>query len=188
MTVGLGILILARSHKGNPHTYVTDCSAATGGCRAPFVATFGYAFRLHILPVGCMRKPALIKLALFLLGIAIGAIGAANIVNVLRQRDAYPRGVMSVMQHHYAMLRQELRLHRCNAIATTKPLASLREFAGDLEQVFYPDDTADAPFGEYAQRLRDVLAGASGVADCPALAPTVDKIGAACDACHREYR
>ena len=133
-------------------------------------------------------KPALIKLSLFLLGITIGAIGAANIVSALRQRDAYPRGVMNVMQHHYAMLRQELRLHSCNGTATTKPLASLREFAGDLEQVFYSNDTADPPFGEYAQRLRDLLAATSGVADCPALAPAVDKIGATCDACHRQYR
>lgn len=135
-----------------------------------------------------MRNPNLVKLALFLLGIAVGAIGAANLVNALRQRDAYPRGVMNVMQHRYATLRQELRLKRCEVKTTASALASLHEFAGDLEQVFYPDDTADAPFREFAQRLRDALDTASGVADCPALAPTVDKIGAACDACHREYR
>jgi hypothetical protein len=92
------------------------------------------------------------------------------------------------MQHRFGVLRQEIRLKRCDLKTTTPALASLRDFAGDLEQVFYPDDTADTPFGEYAQRLRDVLAADGAATDCLTLAPVVEKIGAACDACHREYR
>jgi cytochrome c556 len=135
-----------------------------------------------------LTQSALIKLCLFLLGIVLGAAAATQVVNALRQRDAYPRGVMDVMQHHYALLRQDVRLQRCDAKATTSPVFSLRQLAGDLENVFYPDAEADAPFREHAQRLRDGLTAATTATDCSTLAPIVDKIGAACDACHREYR
>ena len=128
------------------------------------------------------------NLILFVLGIAMGAFGAVNIVNTLRQRDAYPRGLMNVMQHHQAMLRQELRRNRCDAKTTAATLAGLAQSANDLEEAVYPDAIADAPFREYAQTLRDAVTSASASLDCPSLAPAVSKIGAACDACHRQYR
>jgi cytochrome c556 len=128
------------------------------------------------------------NLILFLLGIAVGALGAVNIVNTLRQRDAYPRGLMNVMQHHEAMLWQDLRLKRCDAKTTAAALASLQDLAKDIEPAFDSEGTADAPFREYAQRLRDTLSASSGATDCPALASGVNKIGAACDACHRQFR
>jgi cytochrome c556 len=128
------------------------------------------------------------NLILFLLGIAIGAICAVSAVSALHQRDAYPRGVMIVMQHHQATLRQELRRNRCDASTTAGALVGLHELAKDLEAAVYPAETADAPFREYAQHLRDTLAATSGATDCAALAPNVEKIGAACEACHRQYR
>jgi cytochrome c556 len=128
------------------------------------------------------------NLILLLLGIALGAAGGVVTVNTLNRRDAYPRGVMNVMQHHLAMLRHEAQLHRCEAETTSPALANLHGLAGDLEQTFYPDDTPDAPFREYAQQLRDALAAASAATDCSSLAPNVEKIGVACDACHRQYR
>jgi cytochrome c556 len=128
------------------------------------------------------------NLVLFLLGIAIGAIGAASIVNALRQRDAYPRGLMNVMQHHEALLRRAVRLNRCDAKITAPALGSLQELAKDIEAAFDSESTTDAPFREYAQRLRDTLAATSSAVDCPALASGVTKIGAACDDCHRQYR
>jgi cytochrome c556 len=125
---------------------------------------------------------------LFVLGIAVGAFGAVNIANTLRQRDAYPRGLMNVMQHREAMLRQELRRHRCDANTTATALAGLKQSANDVEEAVYPDAIADAPFREYAQKLRDAVTAVSVSADCPTLAASVSKIGAACDACHRQYR
>jgi hypothetical protein len=95
---------------------------------------------------------------------------------------------MNVMQHHYGLLRHDLRLSHCEAKTTTPEISSLYALAGDLEATFYPDDTPDPPFGEHAQRLRNVLTAAAAATDCPALAPTVDKIGAACEACHQQYR
>ena len=128
------------------------------------------------------------NLILLVLGIVLGAAGGAITVNTLSRRDAYPRGVMNVMQHHYAALRHDVQLNRCDVKTTAASLGVLREFADGIEQTFYGDDTADAPFREYAQRMRDLVASASTASDCAGLAPAVDKIGAACEACHREYR
>jgi cytochrome c556 len=128
------------------------------------------------------------NLILFAIGIAVGALGAVNVVNALRQRDAYPRGLMNVMQHHQGLLRQQLRRNRCDANAATAALASLQQSANDIEEAVYPGAIADAPFREYAQQLRDALAATPAPSDCPTLAQRVEKIGAACDACHRQYR
>jgi hypothetical protein len=125
------------------------------------------------------------NLVLVLVGLAVGAIAAANIINALRQRDAYPRGLMSVMQHQYAALRDDLRRNHCTE-GTISHLTPLRDLQTDLAGAVYGDDIPDAPFREFDQRLHDALAQAP--ATCTAMAPAVDKIGAACDACHRQYR
>jgi hypothetical protein len=132
--------------------------------------------------------PPMRNLILILIGIIVGAAGGAITVNTLSRRDAYPRGVMNVMRHHYAALRQDVRLNRCDAKTAAAPLVILRELAGGIEQTIYADETPDAPFREYAQGLRDAVAATAAANDCTSLAPAVDKIGAACDACHREYR
>ncbi len=121
---------------------------------------------------------------LFALGLAIGAIATANIVSALRQRDAYPRGLMNVMQHDLGALRSDARAQRCNAGATAS-LEQLRGLAGGIEPAVYGDDPADPPFAEYARRLRTTL---PATVDCKALPKALEKVGAACDACHREYR
>ncbi len=128
------------------------------------------------------------NLILLVLGMAIGALAAGNVVSALRQRDAYPRGLMNVMQHHYAALRDDVRLQHCGA-DSAQHLAMLRELANGIETAIYADDPVEPPFHEYDQRLRDTLAIAPTTpADCAALAPLLDKMGAACDACHRQYR
>jgi hypothetical protein len=130
------------------------------------------------------------NLILLILGMAIGAIGAANIVNALRQRDAYPRGLMNVMQYHYVAMRGDVRLNRC-AVNTPQHLAILRELAGGIETAVYAGDIPEPPFHEYDQRLRaalDAVPADTTSTDCAALAPALNRIGAACDACHRQYR
>ena len=127
------------------------------------------------------------NLILLAIGLAIGIVGAASVLNALGQRDAYPRGLMNVMQYHYAALREDLRGNRC----TTAPLDvnALRLLSRDVEIAMYPDGSADAPFVEYERRLDAGLTAASiAGTECAALKPAVDKITAACDACHHEYR
>ena len=121
---------------------------------------------------------------LFLLGLALGAIAAANIVGALRQRDAYPRGLMNVMQHDLGTLREDVRTNRCNA-GTQTALDRLRGLAGSIETAVYVAEPPDPPFAEYAQRLRAAIPPAL---ECKNLTHEVDRLGSACDACHRQYR
>ena len=127
------------------------------------------------------------NLLLPLLGLIVGAAGAASAINVLRQRDAYPRGLMEVMQHHYAALRADVRENRCKD-RSGPHLQVMRALADGIESAIYPDDDADSPFREYARGLRESLAAAPAGADCPSLSPFIGKIGEACDSCHRQYR
>ena len=121
---------------------------------------------------------------LFALGLAIGAIATANIMSALRERDAYPRGLMNVMQHDLGALRAEARTPRCAAGATTS-LEQLRGLAGSIETAVYGEDPPDPPFAEYARHLRAAL---PATVDCKAMPLALAKVGAACDACHRQYR
>ena len=127
------------------------------------------------------------NLILLAIGLAVGVIAAASVLNALNQRDAYPRGLMNVMQHHYAMLREELRGNHCTAAPAD--LDALRLLSRGVESAMYPDGAADQPFLEYEQRLDESLTAALAAGtECVALRPAVDKITAACDACHHQYR
>ncbi|HXD84649.1 MAG TPA: hypothetical protein VN599_09490 [Rudaea sp.] len=121
---------------------------------------------------------------LFLLGLALGAIATANIVGALRQRDAYPRGLMNVMQHDVGTLREDARSNRCNA-GTQSALDRLRDLSGSIETAVYATEPPDPPFAEYARRFRTTL---PATVNCKALPQALERIGAACDACHRQYR
>ena len=129
------------------------------------------------------------SLLLLILGLAFGAICATIAVNTLAKRDAYARGVMQVMQHHYAELRNGLRSGRCEAATVARARDALRLLGSEIEPSVYGDSTPDAPFREYNDRLHGALADlGDGSSGCAALAPVVNRIGDSCDACHRQYR
>ena len=127
---------------------------------------------------------------LFLIGLLIGATGASIAGNALRARDAYARGTMNVMQHHYGSLRENLRTKQCNATKTAFALEQLRALSNEIEPAVYADSTPESAFREFGSRLRDALnAGiAAAPADCAALAPVAEKVGKVCDECHQQYR
>ena len=126
-------------------------------------------------------------LILFLIGIAVGALGATSAVNALARSHAWQRGLMEVMQHEYGGLRDAVRSGRC--AAPTREKLWLGQLTAEVEPAFYPDSPPDAPFREYTQRLRESIASLPDAAtDCSALAPVVTRIGNDCEACHRQYR
>ncbi len=129
-------------------------------------------------------------LMLLLIGLFVGAMGAAEVVNALARRDAYARGVMDVMQHHYATLRQDIRAQHCDATKSAQAIAQLRALAANVEPAIYPDSTPDASFRQFDERLHNELAHVPTPppADCAVLAPLVQKIGKVCDDCHQQYR
>jgi cytochrome c556 len=130
------------------------------------------------------------QIALLLIGLVVGAMGAVIVANALRARDAYARGAMDVLQHHYGSLREDLRAKRCEARKTTLALTQMRALSNEIEPAVYPDSTPESAFREFSSRLRDALdAGtAAAPADCAALAPVAEKIGKVCEECHQQYR
>jgi len=125
---------------------------------------------------------------LFGLGLAMGCAFTAIALNALAQRSAYPRGVMQVMQHHYTGLRAGLRAGNCSGAA--HEAEALRLLIEEVGPSVYGSANPEPPFREYNQRLHAAVDGLAGApaSDCAALAPIVERIGNACDACHRQYR
>jgi hypothetical protein len=123
------------------------------------------------------------SLILLALGLAVGALAASSLLNALSRRDAYPRGLMNVMQHHYAALRESVRDGHCDRAASH--VSALTALSGDIDSAMYPDTSPEPSFLEYEKRLNDALSAAS---ECKTLAPAVERITAACDACHHQYR
>jgi hypothetical protein len=126
---------------------------------------------------------------LFALGIALGAVAASIVLNALGRRDAYALGVMQVLQHEAGLFRSSLRTNSCGGADAGREKALIAALTEEIEPSVFGDSTADAPFREYTQRLRDAIAELPAAASsCAALAPVVTRIGDACDACHRQYR
>jgi cytochrome c556 len=127
------------------------------------------------------------SLLLLVLGLILGAMGATMVVNMLRQRDAYPRSVMTVMGHHAAALHLALRARQCDAAPSATHLARMQAMTEEILPAF-PD--MDAPFRDGVDKLRQAIGAAMTAAprDCPALQQALKPIDDACDACHRQYR
>jgi hypothetical protein len=129
------------------------------------------------------------KLILLGLGLVLGAVGASTVLNALARRDAYARGVMNVMQHHYGNLRERLRNPQCAIIDANDDREMLSALTEQVGRSQYDDAQPDAPFREYTDRLRSAVAELpQQPAPCSAVAPVVTRVGNACDACHRQYR
>jgi len=126
---------------------------------------------------------------MLVLGIAIGALAMSQIGKILAARDAYPRGVMAVMQQHYGALRRALAGPVCKAADNQANLAWVAQMSTQINPALNPQ-AADLRFDRYVRKLHANIAAAQAIApaDCPALRPAVQRIGAACTACHQVYR
>jgi cytochrome c556 len=128
-------------------------------------------------------------LLLALLAAVIGALAAVQIVGALRQRDAYPRGVMDVMAVHAGALDQAVRTQRCTPETTTRDLSMLVTMSGEIPHAF-PDLMQDKQFAKFAHDAHafDQQIAANPPRDCPALNKAMAQIGEHCDQCHRIFR
>ncbi|HXS73434.1 MAG TPA: hypothetical protein VN725_05265 [Rhodanobacteraceae bacterium] len=128
-------------------------------------------------------------LLLVILALAIGAIAAAQVTGALRQRDAYPRGVMDVMAEHAGALDQALRGRHCATDATAPSFSMLVTMSGEIPLAF-PDLMSDKQFAKFAHDAHafDQQVAAHPPRDCPALRKAFAQINEHCDQCHRIYR
>jgi len=124
---------------------------------------------------------------LFLLGLAIGAVGAAMFKDAMYKREAYPHAVMNMMGAQMGALNQSVKANRCTASDLLPKFQTLRAVANDIEPAFGEDDER---FGTHAGALRAAADATltAPPADCAAAAATLDRIGEACSTCHRDFK
>ena len=127
---------------------------------------------------------------LFLIGLLVGAVGVVMAMRALDARkDHFPESVMQVQQWHMGKLKANMEQNRCNATDTLPHLQALRAMADDIEPAF-PDLTDDARFTKAASDLRAAIdqARASPPLNCAGVGTAMKDIGAACKACHQDFR
>ena len=128
-------------------------------------------------------------LVCLIVGALVGAMCAMTVANVLAKRNAWPRAVMSVMQHELGSAREGVRAGRCAEGDIASNAAHLKLLSADIEPALLKPGAHDRVFSQYADDLRREIAtlDAPG-ADCAARSEVLTKIGQACEACHRDYK
>jgi cytochrome c556 len=121
-------------------------------------------------------------------GLLVGALFAMTLANALQRRNAWPRAVMTVMQHELVSARDAARSNRCTTADNAQADAHLDVLGRDLERAF-ADDAQDRVFKQYAEEFRAaVRKAASTGTDCASRATALTEVANACEACHRDYR
>jgi hypothetical protein len=124
-----------------------------------------------------------------LAGALLGALVAVTLAGILGQRNAWPRAVMTVMQHDLGRARDFVHDNRCDTSEMTSVTAELDLMASNIEPALLPPGTHDRVFSQYASDLRKAIASFGKAAgDCAARREGLTQIANACDACHRDYK
>ncbi len=129
-------------------------------------------------------------LALFLLGLVVGAFAAAYLMRMwLGGPDTYPRAMMQVMGAQSGLLKTSVAQNRCSASDTIPALQTMRALSNQIEPAF-PDLRDDRRFIEHASAMRAKLDAALSAPPqgCAGVVAAQADIGEACDACHRDFR
>jgi hypothetical protein len=122
-------------------------------------------------------------------GALFGALMTLTAANILSQRNAWPRALMTVMQHELGQARDKLRDDRCDAPELASSVVRLRLLSTDIEPALLAAGAHDRVFSQYAKDLRDAIAAfeATGT-DCAVRRQAVTRVADACEACHRDYK
>lgn len=126
---------------------------------------------------------------LLLIGLFMGAMGAVAAVSALRQGTPYDDAVMTVLSRQTGAMRAMREGGRCETPEITRRLHILRNVAGEANEAFLPVGD-DELFRKHSASL--VAAADRSLAsppnDCDTLAAALSDIGAACKACHEDFR
>jgi len=128
-------------------------------------------------------------LLLAIIAAVVGALAAVQVTAALRERDAYPRGVMDVMAVHAGALDQALKGRRCATDITKSHFDMLVTMSGEIPRAF-PELMPDKQFAKFASDAHafDSQVAANPPKDCEGLRQATAQIGEHCDQCHRVYR
>ncbi|EIM03073.1 cytochrome C [Rhodanobacter thiooxydans] len=124
---------------------------------------------------------------MILLGLAIGVIGTANVMNALAARNPMPKAVMATMDYHVGELKNAIKAKRCDPVKVQHHLARLESTASDITPVFGINEKA---FTDDATQLQERLHQAvqTAPASCEAVAAAIKPVGETCKSCHQQYR
>ena len=128
-------------------------------------------------------------IVLFLVGLAVGALGTLVAINALNRHTPWSKATMAVMGQHMKALDQRVKANKCANADLLPHLQALRMAANDIEPAF-AGDIDEPQFGRYAADLRAAADGALAAppASCKAAGATLGSLGKACDSCHRDFR
>jgi cytochrome c556 len=128
-------------------------------------------------------------IVLFLIGLAVGAIGTLAAVNALNRHTPWNKATMAVMGQQMKAIDTSVKANKCAATDFAPRLQTLRLVANDIEPAF-AGDIDDPQFGRYAADLRGAAdaALAAPPTSCKAASATLSNLGKACDNCHRDFR
>ena len=127
-------------------------------------------------------------LVCLIVGLVAGAIMASTFINATAQRDAWPRGIMNVMQHERGSARTAARAQACATPAMQSASSHLQLLAVDIEPALLAPGTKDRVFSQYTSDLRRALSQWNANADCKQQEAALTVVANACEACHRDYR
>lgn len=124
---------------------------------------------------------------MILLGLVIGVIGTANVMNALAARNPMPKAVMETMGYHVGELKNAIKAKQCDPVKVQHHLARLESTASDITPVFGIDEKA---FTDDATQLQERLHHAvqAAPANCEAVAAAIKPVGETCKSCHQQYR
>ena len=97
-------------------------------------------------------------LVCLVLGLLIGAVCAITAANILARRDAYPKGLMTVMQHSLKAANATAGKPAC--VNGDPNLGKLALLSADIQTAMPGDGTPDRVFDKYAGDLQKVTASA----------------------------
>jgi hypothetical protein len=121
-------------------------------------------------------------------GALLGALIAVTTANILRQRDVWPRALMTVMQHELGRARDLVHEGQCTVPEVTSAMTHLQLIASDIEPALLAPGAHDAVFSRYAGDLRKAISAFDAAGDCTARREALTQISNACEACHRDYK
>lgn len=128
-------------------------------------------------------------LAMLLIGLFMGVVGAVVAIGALRQGTPYNDAVMAMLGRQTGALRSMREAGRCEAPEIARRLRLMQAVAGETDAAFLPVGD-DALFRRYSAALSSAIDAALARApgDCDALAGAMQDIGGACKACHDDFR
>jgi hypothetical protein len=128
-------------------------------------------------------------IVLFVLALALGAIGTLVATNALNRRTPWDKATMTVIGQQMKGMDTSLKANRCTTNDFVPRLQILRAVANDIEPAF-AESITDPQFNRYAADLRAAAdaALASPPANCKVANETLSRLGKACDSCHRDFR